>query len=223
MLSAIGAVLPIGVAAALSTVPILVTIALLLAPNGRMGALYFMVGWIVGLFAVAALFGLGLSALSPRSARAAVPFFAAVQISIGLALFAFGVALLVKKSKMPASAGGSWTKRLNGMHPLTAGGVGLILNLRPKALLLAAAAGLVIGIGKSGFIAGLVPLGIYTVLGCSTVAIPVILTMLRPNLMQPRLIEARNLLERNQRVVTGIVIIMVGAILVGSGLIHLGS
>lgn len=224
MLSDIGAVFPIGVAAALSTVPLLVTIALLLAPNGRMGALYFMVGWIAGLFGVAALFGLGLSVLSPRSTATEDPLFATIEMVIGFAFFSFGVALLVKKrSQNQSSAGGAWAKRLNGMRPLTAAGLGIVLNLRPKALLLAAAVGVVVGVGNSGAIGSLMPLLVYTALGCSTVAIPVIVTLLRPHLMEPRLLEARSLIERNQRVVTGVVLIMVGAILIGNGLVRLGG
>ncbi|QIK64181.1 hypothetical protein G7068_13965 [Leucobacter viscericola] len=224
MLTSIGAVLPIAVAAALSTVPILVTIALLLSPNGRTGALYFMIGWVAGMFGVAALFGVGLSAISSPTPSESDPLLNAIEIVLGLVLFGFGFVFLFKRSKKSeSSSNGSWTKRLMGVRPLTAVGLGVVLNLRPKALLLAAAVGLVVGIENSGIFGGVVTLIVYTVLGCSSVAVPVIVTMLRPNVMEPKLLEARNLIERNQRVVTGIVVIMVGAILVGNGLVHLGS
>lgn len=220
VLAAIGALIPISVAAAISTVPLLAMIALLLSDRKRGAALAYLIGWVVGLFAVAGLFSLGLSAAAPAD-PVTVPVFGGVETVVGAALVVFGVTLLVRRAApVPAT---SWTDRLSGMGPLAAAGLGVVLNLRPKALLLAAAAGIAISVSQPTISEGVVLLAVYTALGCSSVAIPVILTLARPGVMEPRLRSSRDWLARNQRIVTGIVIVMVGAVIAGNGLTHLGG
>ena len=45
---ALGSLIPLGVAAAVSTVPILVTILILLSDNRNRSALPYLIGWVVG-------------------------------------------------------------------------------------------------------------------------------------------------------------------------------
>jgi hypothetical protein len=52
MINVIGQLLPLMVAVALSTVPILVTVTVLLAPRSSSSALFFLIGTLLGSFAV---------------------------------------------------------------------------------------------------------------------------------------------------------------------------
>lgn len=211
--------IPIGVAAAISTVPIIVVIALLLSDQSRTSALTFLIGWIGGLFGVAGLFSIGLAA-TPRTAGAPIgPIFAIAEIVVAAILLALGVAQFTARPRMTAI--GRWAAKLNGIRPLPAAGLGVGLNFRPKALLLAAAAGLAIGTPQPGIVTAIIALTIYTAISCTTVAVPIILTLARPAAMRPRLRQTRDWLERNQRIVSGIVVVMVGAVILGDGLTRL--
>ncbi len=52
MWQALGGLLPIAVTVAFSSVPITVTILILLSPNRNRAALPFLVGWVIGVAAV---------------------------------------------------------------------------------------------------------------------------------------------------------------------------
>ncbi|WP_209995961.1 GAP family protein [Paeniglutamicibacter kerguelensis] len=221
MLSAIGAVVPLAVAAALSSVPILAMIALLLSEKGRSSAPFYLVGWIVGLFGVAGLFALGLSTVSRPSSPTDFPVFGALEIIIGIALLVFGVVLIVRQAD--TRSGSSWAARLAGISPVSAAGLGVALNLRPKAVLLAAAAGLAIGTKSLSVSEGMMALAVYTAIGGSSVAIPVLASLVRPDAMEPRLRQVLGWLERNQHIVAGVVVLLVGALITGNGFTHLAG
>ena len=59
MLSALGPLLPIAVAVAVSSVPIMATILILLSPKRNRSAIPFLIGWLVGMAAVVVVAALG--------------------------------------------------------------------------------------------------------------------------------------------------------------------
>ncbi|NOJ61181.1 GAP family protein [Arthrobacter sp. 260] len=219
-MTALGLLIPIAVAVAISTVPILVGIGLLLSETGSSSPIAYLIGWVTGLFAVAALFSLGLSAASPANAQSSLPFLGTAEILIGVALGTFGMTMIFRKSTPGTTP---WIDRMSRIGPLPAAGVGMVLNLRPKALLLAAAAGLAIGTARLTVAEAAIALATYTAIGCVTVAIPIVLTLARPDAMKVRLRVLLGWLQRNQRIVTGIVLIMIGAVVLGNGLTHLAT
>ena len=69
------------------------------------------------------------------------------------------------------------------------------------------------------------PLGvivIYVVIATSTVTLPVILTIISPERMEPRLAKAADTLAEDGQLISAIVLLMVGAVVIGSGLQDLG-
>lgn len=221
MLNAVGTLIPIAVAVAISTIPILTAVALLLSREKRNPSMAYLLGWVLGLFGVAALFSLGLSA-TPKSVSArSSPTFGVAETVIGLVLLALGAVLIFRRSK-PKTAS-PWIDRLSGIGAYSAFGVGVLLNLRVKALLLAAAAGLAVNAARPTLTESLIALAIYTVIGCATVAVPVLLTLAKPAMMEPRLRQTRDWIQPNQRMVTAIVVIMVGAVITGNGLTNLNG
>ena len=221
MLSAVGTLIPIAVAVAISTIPILTAVALLLSREQRRPSVAYLLGWVIGLFGVAALFSLGLSAAPDSISSRSTPTFGVAETVIGILLLALGAVLILRRTKPKASS--PWMERLAGIGPLPAFGVGVLLNLRVKALLLAAAAGLAISAARPTLAEGLIALGIYTAIGCATVAIPVLLTLAKPAMMEPRLRQTRDWIQPNQHIVTAIVVIMVGAVITGTGLANLNG
>ena len=77
MWQAVGALLPIAVALAVSSVPIIVMIMILLSPRRNASALPFLLGWVIGIALVVFLSTLGANAL-PEARRRVQDTLAAV-------------------------------------------------------------------------------------------------------------------------------------------------
>ena len=142
MLSALGPLLPIAVAVAVSTVPIMATILILLSPRRNRSAIPFLIGWVVGMAAVVMVAAFGANALPIGSFRGQQRAIAIGQIVVGTALLVAAVMTWRRATRAPAERGNGWLDRVERMGPVAALGFALALNLRPKALLLGAAAGL---------------------------------------------------------------------------------
>ena len=101
MVSVLGQLLPVMVAVALSSVPVLVTLTILLAPGSRRSALLFLIGSLVGMFAVPGLLTWGLQSVPGASSRRNQSTVGAIEIVLGLALMAYGVVLFLRRRGAP--------------------------------------------------------------------------------------------------------------------------
>ena len=64
----------------------------------------------------------------------------------------------------------------------------------------------------------MIDIAFYVVISASTVAIPIISTIAMPELMQPRLVRAQEWLELHGRVVTALLMCLIGVVILGAGL-----
>jgi hypothetical protein len=62
---------------------------------------------------------------------------------------------------------------------------------------------------------------IYTAIATSTVVVPIIASLIAPQRMEPKLISARDWLIVNGRIVTSIMMFMIGVVILGYGLTQL--
>ncbi len=58
----------------------------------------------------------------------------------------------------------------------------------------------------------------YVVISASTVAVPIISTIAMPELMQPRLVSAQQWLEQHGRLVTALLMGLIGVVILGAGI-----
>jgi hypothetical protein len=96
-----------------------------------------------------------------------------------------------------------------------------VLNIRPKALLLSIAAGLTVR-GQdltTGQSAALII--IYTVIGAASVAWPIVYAIVAPVRAEAWLVVARGWVERNNTIVTLVILVLVGVVIVGEGISRL--
>lgn len=220
MLAAIGQLLPIAAAAAVSSVPITVMLMMLLSPNRSKSAVPFLVGWLVGIAGVVGLCALGARLLPSPAEGASSAALGAAEILIGGALLIVGLLTLrVRTGPRPRAAG--WMSRMDALGPWSSLAVAVALNFRPKAVLLACAAGLVLRGASLPLGPALIAIAVYTALAGSTIAVPIIMTLVAPRRMEPRLHEAKGWLHRHARVISAIVLLMVGLVAVGNGLTRL--
>jgi hypothetical protein len=221
MLSALGPLLPIAVAVAVSTVPIMATILILLSPKRNQSAIPFLIGWVVGMAAVVVIAAFGANALPIGSFRGQQRAIAIGQILVGTALLVAAVMAWRRATRARADQGNRWLGRVDRMGPVAALGLALALNLRPKALLLGAAAGLSVAGSSLKTTEAVIVLAIYVGLSSSTVIVPIVATLVAPARTQPRLVLARDWLSHNSAYITVVVLLMVGFVILGAGISQL--
>lgn len=221
MMQVLGHLLPIALASALSSVPIMATILILLSKNKRRSSLPYLVGWILGISMVVVGLILLASAIPDPGYGQQQLVNGIAQIVIGLALVAFAV-IVWRRSRGNSSAGEpQWLSKVGSLGPWASFGLGFMLNLRPKSILLSTAAALSVQGGGLTVGGTAIAVSVYTVLSASTVAVPVIGTLIAPVKTETWLLEARAWIARNNRTVTILILMMIGVVIVGNGLTRL--
>ncbi len=221
MWQALGGLLPIAVAVAISSVPITATILILLSPNRNRTALPFLVGWVTGVAAVIILSLLAASTLPEPSRRGTDPVIAVLQILIGAALIVLGVVNLRRGSRSEQTGLPRWLSAVDSFGALATFGIAVLLDLRPKGLLLGIAAGLALHAAAVDAAETALLISVYTVIATSTVVVPITASLIAPRRMEPRLIAARDWLARNGRILTSSMMFMIGVVILGVGLTEL--
>ncbi|MGW6175199.1 GAP family protein [Arthrobacter sp. NPDC055138] len=213
--------MPVAVAGAMSTVPASITIIILLSPRPRRRALAFLIGTIAGSVVIVGLssVGLGLMPVIPRWNEDELT--AALGLVIGAFLIGYAVYLFRRKGTGESAMLGKITARLQSARTWEFIGLGLGLNLRPKALLLAITAGVLISVQEPSPLEGaLLVLG-YAVVAQSAVVLPITYWVRAPERAEGQLAAAYAWLQRNGRLVTAVTILAIGAFIGGYSLLHL--
>src|SRR5512132_1135727 len=83
--SVIGEILPLAVGIAISPIPIIAVILMLLSPHAKGASVGFMIGWIAGVVVAIVLFTL-LSSVIPKGTGGPSPIGAAIKIIVGALL-----------------------------------------------------------------------------------------------------------------------------------------
>ena len=208
-------VLPLALAAALSSVPISATIFILLSEGRTRSGLAFLAGTVIGTFVAITLVTAVGQALPGRPRRHA-ELIGKLEIALGIAMVLLGVFTLVrgsaaKRTRFPLAG----RRRLLGVVPVF--GIGLALNLRPKAILLVAAAGLAISRAHLSLEESAVLVLVYTAVATCTVVVPIVLTILLPHMMEPRLLAAKEWIAAHSTGVSATLMILIGGFVVYLG------
>jgi Sap, sulfolipid-1-addressing protein len=143
----IGDLLPLALGVAISPVPIIAVILMLLAPRARATSVGFLVGWVAGIVVVSVVFVLLASTLGGDSSDEPSAVTAWIQLIIGVALIALGLRqwgtrpAAGEPAKLPR-----WMSAIDSFTPGKALGLAFVLAaVNSKNLLMAVAAGTTIG------------------------------------------------------------------------------
>jgi hypothetical protein len=221
MWSALGQLFPLAIAAAISTVPITITLLILLSDRRSTAAVPFLAGSVIGaalLLTLATLAAHGLPAGRPRHPPTAL---GVLEILLGAAMVVYGLVVLRRPEPDEASQRPSRMSAIESLRAGPAFGLGLALNLRPKALLLVIAASLALRSQSLGLELTAVAIAIYTLLATSTVVGPILLTLFAPDRMEPRLRSTRGWMVANGHVLTAGLMLLVGVFVASIGITNL--
>lgn len=218
ILQAIGLLLPLAVAMAISSVPIMAALLILLSPNSNRSSIAYLAGWTLGIIVLALLFAAGAMAVPDQAEHRSNLAFGIAQIVIGVAMEVFALLMWKRSERNAIQELPKWLRAVAAVRPLHAFGFGFGLNLRPKALLLGAVVGMVLSTQALRPGEFLIALAVYTAICASTVGIPVVYSHVKPEQAQPRLKLIRDWIVQNNRLITILVMVIIGCVVMGHGM-----
>lgn len=221
MLDAIGQVLPLAVVVTLSPAPVIAVVVVLLGADARRRGAIFLGGRVVGVALVVGVVTLFAETLAYLGLPALLS--ALLRLLLGLLLLVVGVRKLAGRSAAEPTPP-AWMAALEGMSAARTFGLALVLSIaNPKELAMGAATGLVIGSLIAEPARALLVGGVYTLIAVLGVALPVVAAVVLGERAQPMLADIRAWLDRNSAVLMAIVLIVFGAMLLGSALSSLAT
>lgn len=216
----IGAILPLAIGVAISPIPIIAAILMLLSPRARSTGVGFLLGWLVGVIVAVTVFTLLAAVLPENDPDASKPIAGTIQLILGILLLLLAVRQWrsrPKRGEEPALP--KWMSAIDSMTT----GRGLLLGfvlaaVNPKNLLLAASAGIVIG--SAGLSAGseILAIAVFTVIAVISVAAPVIAYLVAADRMRGPLDALRGWLVHNNATVMAVLLLVIGVSVIGKGI-----
>lgn len=216
----IGDILPLALGVAISPIPIIAAILMLLSPKAKGTSVGFLVGWVLGIVVAVVLFTLLASVIPESDPDASKPISGVIKILLGLGLLF--LALKQWRSRPAPGEEPALPKWMSAIDQMTAGkalGLGFLLSaVNPKNLLMAAGAGVVIG--SAGVSAGdqTVAIIVFVLIAACSVAIPVIGYLLASKRMAAPLESLRGWLVHNNATVMAVLLLVIGVVMVGKGI-----
>lgn len=218
--SVIGDILPLALGVAISPIPIIAAILMLLSPKARSTSLGFLLGWVLGIIVAVVLFTALASVLPENDPDASKPIAGTIKILLGAGL----LLLAIKQWKSRPKPGAEpvlpkWMSAIDTMTTVRGAVLGFLLSaVNPKNLLMAAGAGVIIG--GAGLNGGETTLSIvvFVLLAAASVAIPVFAYLLASDKMAGPLESLRGWLVHNNATVMAVLLLVIGVVMVGKGI-----
>lgn len=218
----IGELLPLALGVAISPIPIIAVILMLLAPKAGGTSFGFLGGWVAGIIATTVLFVVLAEITGSESSDQP----SAVASWIKIALGALMLLLALKQWRSRPGEGEEpslpgWMSAIDRFSPVKSAGLGFVLSaVNPKNLAMAIAAGVVVG-GAALSMAETtvaVAVAVFTVIAASTVAVPVIVYALAADQMAKPLDAMHRWLVQNNATVMVVLLLVIGVVLLGKGI-----
>lgn len=217
---AVGQVLPLAVAVALSPLPIIGVVLILATPHGRMNSAAFLLGAVAGVAAVTG--GLLLAANAGDASDGGAP---ADWVSVGKLVLGF---LLLRfawsKWRARPRAGEvpelpAWMQAVDTLTPAKAAGLGVLLAaVNPKNLVLLIAGAAAIAQTGAGSADQTAALAVFVAVACAGVWIPVLLSAVLGARAQQPLEGLRDWMARESATIIAVICVLIAAKLIGDAI-----
>jgi threonine/homoserine/homoserine lactone efflux protein len=217
---AIGQILPLAVGAAISPVPIIASVLLLLTPRAAATGTAYVVGWLLGMIALGAVMLLIAHPAGASSNGAPATWVSVLELVLGILVIL--VALRQWRSRPHGDAEPPTPKWMGAIESFNVGkafGAGLFLGaLNPKNIPLTIAAGASIAAtGISGADQAVV-LVVFALVGTVGVAVPLVIYLATGD-RAPHLLDGlRYWLARNNAVIMTVLLVVIGSKILGDAI-----
>lgn len=225
MFGGIAELIPHALAIAISPMPVLGVILMLLSSGGKGSSVGFSIGWVGGVAFITA----GASALSSLvilpslGASGSHPLLAVVPIVLGAGFVALGTVQLIRGIRVaPDAELPGWLARVDRLSPARAVLVGFAYAaFRPKNFVISVAAGLLIGQRGHDLAEVTIMVVVFSVVASLTIVAPVVIFAFGGDRVKRAVESARGWLLRHIRTIGSVAILFVGAALIVIGLVKL--
>jgi threonine/homoserine/homoserine lactone efflux protein len=220
----IGDLLPLAIGVAISPVPIIAVILMLLSQRPGPTSVGFLLGWIAGIVVVTTVVLLLVGHASNTDSGPST-----VSSVIKLVLGALLVLIAVRQWRHRPREGDTatmpkWMSAIDSFSSVKAAGLGALLSgINPKNLIMCLGAGTTIGAGHLSAGGNVVAVAIFTVLASCTIAVPVIVYLSARERMAAPLTSLRTWLTANNAAVMAVLVLVIGVALIGKGIGGLSS
>ncbi len=217
---AIGQVLPLGVVVGLSPIPIIAVILMLVTPRAEVNGPAFLVGWLAGLTTVGVVVFLIASRAGASGGDEPALWVDVLLLMLGLLMLL--IALKQWRGRPRASEEPktpTWMESVDDFTSAKSAGAGVVLSAaNPKNLAMAVAAAA--EIAQLGVSAGdeAVAYAVFVLVGTIGVAVPVAMYFVLGERARPILDGTKGWMERNNAVVMSVLLLVIGAKLVGDAI-----
>ncbi|WAA67499.1 GAP family protein [Microbacterium oxydans] len=218
--SVIGEILPLALGIAISPIPIIAAILMLLSPKARVTSVGFLLGWVVGIVVAVTVFTLLSAILPAEDPDASRPIRGVVQLVLGLLLFVLAFGQWRKRPKPGEEAAlPKWMQAIDKVTFIVALGLGFLLSaLNPKNLIMAVGAGVDIGSAALPTGSTVVVIAIFTLIAAATVLVPVVGYLIAAERLRAPLDALRGWLARENAVIMAVLLLVIGVSMVGKGI-----
>jgi len=222
---AIGQLLPFAVGVALSPMPIIAMVLMLITPRAHANGITFVLGWMLGI-AVAGAILLARASPSNESDEGAPSHWVSwLKLVLGLLL----LMVAVKEWRARPAAGADapmpkWMSALDDLTPLKAGGLAVLLGtINPKNLLFIV--GGAAAVAQTGVSTGdqVVAWIVFTLIASVGVAAPLVIYFVMGDRAASILDGLKTWMARNNTAVMAVLCLIVGVKLVGDAITGLSS
>jgi threonine/homoserine/homoserine lactone efflux protein len=216
----IGGILPEAVGIAISPIPVIAAILMLLSRRARSTSVGFLVGWLVGVFVATLVFAIAAAAVSTTAPSSGRPVLGVVQVLLGLLLLFLAFRQWRKRPRDGEEAAlPAWLTAIDRLSFGTALGLGILLSaVNPKNLVLAASAGAMVGATDLSVGATVGAIGIFTLVASLTILVPVIGYLVAAKRLERPLRSLHDWLVRENAAIMAILFLVLGAVVLGKGL-----
>ncbi len=217
--------MPFAVGVAVSPMPIVAVVLILVTPRARTNGPMFLLGWLAGVAIAGAILLALAGPVSASSAGEPAGWVDWLKLVLGLLLI--GVALRQWRARPHGDdevATPKWMGALDGLTPAKAGGAGVVLSaVNPKNLLLivggaAAVAQLGLSTGDEA-----VAWIVFTVIASIGVGVPVVIYFVMGDGAAALLNELKTWMARNNSVIMATLCLIIGVKLVGDAITGFAS
>jgi threonine/homoserine/homoserine lactone efflux protein len=207
--------IPLGLVITLSPLSIIPAVLVLHTPHPRPAALMYLVGWVIALAGLTAIF-VEVSGLIGNLGKPP-PWASWLRIVVGAALIVFGIFRWLTRHRSAHMPG--WMRQLSSVTPAKAGAIGVALAVvNPKVLFICAAAGLAIGTEGIGSPRAWLAVAYFVAIAASSVALPVLAYAASGDRLDGALSTLKDWMERHNAALMAGIFVVIGLLVLYKGI-----
>jgi threonine/homoserine/homoserine lactone efflux protein len=207
--------IPLALVVALSPLSIIPAVLVLHTARPRPTGLAFLIGWLLGLAALTAIF-VEVSNLFGGLDKPP-PWASWLRVVIGVALIVFGVYRWLTRKRARHTP--KWMSNLTKITPVRAAITAVVLVVaNPKVLFICAAAGLAIGTAGLGRPHAWLAVAVFVAVAASTVALPVLAYAVSGDRLDGPLARLKDWMERQHAALVAAILVVIGVLVLYKGI-----